>query len=76
MEPDVDRPNPDTDPFVDPWDNPGEGPDPRPKFQGDDKGMPQFLKFKEILQSINEKNDVSSLSESIMRKIKKVLKNG
>ncbi len=76
VEPDVDTPNPDTDPFVDPWDNPGEGPDPRPKFQGDDKGMPQFLKFKEILQSINEKNDVSSLSESIMRKIKKVLKNG
>ncbi len=76
VEPDIDSPaNPDTDPFVDPWDNPGVGPDPRPKFSGE-KGMPEFLKFKEILQSINEKNDVESLSESIMREIKKVLKNG
>ena len=77
VEPDVDSPsvNPDTDPYVDPWDNPGVGPDPRPKFQGE-KGMPEFFKFKEILQSINEKKDFNSLSESIMRKIKKVLNNG
>ena len=77
VEPDVDSPsvNPDTDPYVDPWDNPGVGPDPRPKFQGE-KGMPEFFKFKEILQSINEKKDFNSISESIMRKIKKVLNNG
>jgi|Laugresu1bdmlbsd_1035121.scaffolds.fasta_scaffold01523_4 hypothetical protein len=77
VEPDVDSPsvNPDTDPYVDPWDNPGVGPDPDPKFQSD-KGMPEFFKFKQILQSINEKKDFNSLSESIMRKIKKVLNNG
>lgn len=76
VEPDVDSPvKPDTDPFVDPWDNPGEGPDPRPKFQGE-KGMPEFLKFKEILKSINEKKDIESLSESIMKEIKKYLSNG
>lgn len=77
VEPDVDTPsvNPDTDPYVDPWDNPGVGPDPRPKFQGE-KGMPEFFKFKQILQSINEKKDINSLSESVMREIRKVLNNG
>lgn len=77
VEPDVDSPsiNPDTDPYVDPWDNPGVGPDPRPKFQGE-KGMPEFFKFKQILQSINEKKDINSLSESVMREIRKVLNNG
>mgnify|MGYP006142274171 CR=1 FL=1 len=75
IEPDIDSPpSPDKDPFIDPWQNPGEGPDPRPKFETG-KGMPEFLKFKNILKSMNQpKNQTDTISESVMNKIRKILK--
>jgi Ca2+-binding EF-hand superfamily protein len=75
IEPDIDSPpSPDKDPFIDPWQNPGEGPDPRPKFETG-KGMPEFLKFKNILKSMNQpKNQADTISESVMNKIRKILK--
>lgn len=75
IEPDIDSPpSPDKDPFIDPWQNPGEGPDPRPKFETG-KGMPEFLKYKNILKSMNQpKNQTDAISESVMNKIRKILK--
>jgi hypothetical protein len=51
IDPDIDAPpSPDKDPFIDPWQNPGEGPDPRPKFEkGNGGSMPAFMEFKNIL---------------------------
>ncbi len=78
IDPDIDAPpSPDKDPFIDPWQNPGEGPDPRPKFEkGNGGSMPAFMEFKNILKSMNQPKGADSISESIMKKIRNVLKNG
>jgi hypothetical protein len=78
IDPDIDAPpSPDKDPFIDPWQNPGEGPDPRPKFEkGNGGSMPAFMEFKNILRSMNQPKGADSISESIMKKIRNVLKNG
>lgn len=78
IDPDIDAPpSPDKDPFIDPWQNPGEGPDPRPKFEkGNGGSMPAFMEFKNILKSMNQPKGADAISESIMKKIRNVLKNG
>ena len=55
VEPGIKEPtiSPDKDPFIDPWDNPNEGPDPSPKFKNDDSDLPDFMRFKEIINSFN-----------------------
>jgi hypothetical protein len=55
VEPDIKQPSisPDKDPFIDPWDNPNEGPDPDPKFEKGDSELPDFMRFKEIINSFN-----------------------
>ena len=55
VEPDIKEPaiSPDKDPFIDPWENPNEGPDPSPKFKNDDSDLPDFMRFKEIINSFN-----------------------
>jgi hypothetical protein len=55
VEPDIREPkvNPDQDPFIDPWENPNEGPDPSPKFKKDSSDLPDFMKFKDIINSFN-----------------------
>jgi hypothetical protein len=46
-------PSEDEDPFIDPWDNPNEGPDPEPKFEKSNGGLPDFMTFKNIINSFN-----------------------
>lgn len=55
VEPDIREPavNPDQDPFIDPWENPNEGPDPSPKFKKDSSDLPDFMRFKDIINSFN-----------------------
>lgn len=55
VEPGIKEPaiSPDKDPFIDPWENPNEGPDPSPKFKNDDSELPDFMRFKEIINSFN-----------------------
>lgn len=55
VEPGIKEPaiSPDKDPFIDPWENPNEGPDPSPKFKNDDSDLPDFMRFKEIINSFN-----------------------
>jgi hypothetical protein len=46
-------PSEDEDPFIDPWDNPNEGPDPEPKFEKSNGSLPDFMTFKNIINSFN-----------------------
>lgn len=74
VEPDIDAPPheaPDEDPFHDPWKNPGEGPDPDPKFEKQGGSLPEFLKFRNVINSMNESNQkVNNISKMILNKIK------
>jgi hypothetical protein len=76
-EPDIDtdtevdepRVDPNEDPFIDPWKEPGVGPDPDPKFETGKEQLPDFLKFDNIINSVNE-STIDNISSIILQKIK------
>lgn len=75
VEPDIDTPQiaPDEDPYIDPWKEPGTSPDPRPKFKHDN--LPDFLKFNNIVGSVNETN-VATITNMVLNQLKTKSKNG
>ena len=81
VEPDIDTPPyeaPDEDPYIDPWKEPGTTPDPRPKFEKKHKeheDLPDFLKFNNILGSINEEK-ISNITNIVLNKLKNKSQNG
>ena len=80
VEPDVAPPyeEPDGDPYIDPWKEPGTTPDPRPKFEKKHKKhehLPDFLKFNNIVSSVNE-SKISDITNIVLKKLKNKSQNG